>query len=466
LLVSFFLLNFSLIPGHTAQAGTLRQLALTVERNEVELDFPTSLTFHLEASAPHQIEKVYLNYGTNGRGCLQGISIQTADIEPGTQVTTKWEWDFKQSGSLPPGAEIWWEWELLLDNGERLLTERQTYTLEDPRLTWKHLEDDRLTVYWVEGSSTFAQQILNITQNSLERLEAELGIQSQDTIRLTIYPDIDDLQGAFLYLSDWAGGVAISEFNTFIMAVPPDALDWAEEIIPHELTHLVVDMRMFNCLGISLPTWLSEGLAVAGEGDLSEEEIQQLVDKLEADALPGLVTLTSGFSVNGDEARLSYLHSGAIIFYLLETYGPEKLDQLLSVMQGGKNANPALLEVYGQDTAGIDQAWRASLGYGEAPLQQIVNTPLPFTPVPTLALWTAAVALTPTPTQTPLPPSTSTPTPLPPTAVPTSPPTSSSPTEAAEAGSPLRCLGGMLLGVLIPSGLVAYVEVNRRYRYP
>jgi hypothetical protein len=100
-----------LLPLSYAQAGSLQQVGLSIQRNEIELNFPNGLTFHLEADAPGEAQKVYLNYGTNGRSCLQGISRQAIDIEVGTEIAASWEWDFIQRGSLPPGVEIWWEWE-------------------------------------------------------------------------------------------------------------------------------------------------------------------------------------------------------------------------------------------------------------------------------------------------------------------------------------------------------------------
>jgi hypothetical protein len=177
---------------------------------------------------------------------------------------------------------------------------------------------------------------------------------------------------------------------------------WAK-IIPHEIAHLVIGMRTFNCMGIDLPTWLSEGIATLAEGDLSQEEQQMLLDKLTEGSLPGLITLTSGFSANAGEARLSYTQSAAAVGYLLETYGPQKFDELLGVIQGGKNADSALLQVYGLDTSDIDQAWRASLGFGTAPQQQDKTATLPPTQIPTRALWTAAVNLTATPSHPPQP---------------------------------------------------------------
>jgi hypothetical protein len=430
-----------------AQTGSARaeqplQAGLEVARNEIVLDFPTSLSFELEASAPGPVEELYLNHGTNGRSCLDSFGRISIDPPGGSEIDTSWEWDFTQGGSLPSGAEIWWEWEITLAGGETLLTERQAYTFEDPRFSWKHTENERVSVYWYEGSSSFSAQLLDISGDSLDRLEGELGISIDDQIRLTIYPNSEDILGAYLYLSDWVGGLAVSEYNTLIIAIAPGMITWAEEVIPHEIAHLVVGSRTFNCLGISLPTWLSEGLAVAAEGEQEEGEYAGVLEHLADGTLPGLTTLTSGYSVNGDEARLSYAHSGAIVLYLIDTYGPEKMDELLRVMQTGKNANPALVEIYGLDTAEIDQAWRASLGYGEAPVPQGSTPTIKPTSIPTFALWTAPAAqasTTAVPTGTDLP---ATPTEAPPAATATNTPAAAEPTAK---NSPLSCLGGSMI---------------------
>lgn len=397
LLSGIIMVSLGLFPGNVAQAGLLQQLELTVQLDEIVLDYPTNLTFYFDATAATQAQKISLNYGTNGRLCTNNYSRQSFAPQPGSQITASWKWDFTQSGSLPPGAEIWWEWEVLFDGGETWTSQRQTFVLDDPRFTWKHLENERLSVYWVDGSSSFGNRILTIAQSSLDHLERNLGIHPLEKIRLTIYPDAGYIHSAMMYTSKWAGGLAVPTYNTLIMAISPAEMSWAETVISHEITHLVIHTRTYNCLGVSLPTWLSEGLAMVTAGERTQEDHQLLIDRLEKGNLPRLVSLAGGFSANADEARLAYIQSAAVLSYLIETFGPEKLDQLLNLIQQGKNADPALLQVYSLDTGGVDQSWRASLGFAATQVMQVTTTTAAQTSVPTLSLWTSAVALTPTP---------------------------------------------------------------------
>ncbi len=48
--------------------------------------------------------------------------------------------------------------------------------------------------------------------------------------------------------------------------------------------------------------------------------------------------------------------------YLIDTYGWEKMRQLLAVFQEGSTYDDALVRVYGVDMGELDEEWRASLG--------------------------------------------------------------------------------------------------------
>jgi hypothetical protein len=184
-----------------------------------------------------------------------------------------------------------------------------------------------------------------------------------------------------------------------IIGMPPGNIQWARDVIPHEITHLVVGTLVFNCQGLTLPTWLSEGLAMYSEGIYSADA-ELVYRALDEGELPDLRTLANGFSAYSDSANLAYAQSGLIVTYLLDTYGPEAMSELLAAIQGGQLTDEALRAVYGYDTAGIDQAWRALLGYGEMPIAGLAPTPAPtYTIVPTFAM-----IMPERPTDTPAPP--------------------------------------------------------------
>ncbi len=410
---SFLLL--SLLSGFIGVQSAMAQAVTVVTVNQVEVNFPDAIIFQLEADSAVDIEEATLMYGTNSLSCQQGGSLQPVDVEDGTAVSLSWEWELKRSGALPPGTEIWWQWELIDSNGDKTTTEQQSLILEDNNHDWQELSQDGVTVSWYLGSPSFGQAMLDEATTSLARIASEVGVPVPENIQLWFYPSGEAVQEAIVNVPEWTGGVAFPEYGITVLGVPPGEFDWAAQIVPHELTHLVVGVRVFNCRGIHLPTWLNEGLARYSEGEMSFAEREDIDDALKREDLPPLPALAAGFSAYSDAAGLAYTQSHAVVRFLIETYGPEMMDELLETMQSGQQIDDALETIYGFDTGGLDAVWRTELGYMPTPTAVSVETTddeAP-TPVPTLALGgvpAAQVTDTPEPTATTLPPTDTPPT--------------------------------------------------------
>lgn len=345
------------------------------------------------------MQNITLLYRTNETTCQSAVAQQTIEFVPDTSIKVYWEWDFIRGTVLPPGAEIYWQWQITDYAGNSLLTDEQSYTVIDPRHDWKLLTSGQLNVQWYQGNSSFGVQLRDIATQSLKRLERNIGVTPRDQIWITIYPTVVELQQVETHTSEWAAGLAYPEFQSSIMAIPPSELEWAAKVIPHELAHLVVESLIFNCHGIRMPTWLGEGLATFSEGDLDENYSKSVTSSLEKDSLPPLRTLESGFSSDASAAIRSYGQSTLVVAYLIDTYGSQKMADLLSTIQSGKKIDDALEAVYSLSVDELDTEWRASLGFGPQPTRAAT---IAHTTVPTLALWAPVVTRpTATPTQSP-----------------------------------------------------------------
>lgn len=443
----------------------LRQIEVT--RDEVTLGLPDGLVFNLSAESASEITHASLHYGTNARTCQGGAARQQVEFEPGTAIEAEWEWKFRRSGVLPPGAELWWQWEIQDALGNSLLTERQTLVIQDQRQTWQRVERQEITIQWYSGSSAFAQELLAIAERSLDRLAGEMKLSPTQPVWITVYPTSEEIQEVLIRSTEWTGGVAFTEYGSILIAAAPGETGWAEEVIPHELAHILVRTATFNCRGGSLPTWLSEGLSVYAEGPISEFDRMMVTEALENGELPRLQTLEREFSAYTEAALLAYAQSAVLVDYLIEEYGAEKMSALLSGIQDGNSINESLTQVYDLDTQGIDSAWRISLGYQNlAPISTPLAQRATPTRVPTLALWTPIVRPSDTP---PGPPgSTSTPAALP--AVPSSTPAPASPTPlptaspvSSLASSPLPWPWLIVVGFLaMTAGLIVGRIITKR----
>ena len=195
------------------------------------------------------------------------------------------------------------------------------------------------------------------------------------------------------------------------IGIHPDALAWGRRAIAHELTHVVTDQVVFNCLS-NIPTWLSEGLATYNEHASAQPQsdyTRALEDAVADDELLSVRSIGGSFPTSQEGAVLAYGESFSLVQYLRERYGAEKLGALLSAFQAGSATDAALQQVYDFDQRGLEVEWRSHIGAARLGEDLLSQTPTPLAPaIPTFEPFSLATA-TPTAPE-PLPVPTSTPT--------------------------------------------------------
>jgi hypothetical protein len=354
-LLTLFLLCSLALP-HPAYAAA----SPNVTNDRAVINFPISITFSATLSADSAITSVILEYGTDQLTCGEVIAKAFPEFTPARSVNVEWTWEMRQSGSLPPGATIWWRWRYTDSNGKETLSTQQTITWLDSQHPWKTIRADKLNLHYYSGSQTFAQQLLDAAQAGLDFNRTRAGLTVETPIDLYIYANTNDLQDAILYEPSWTGGQAFPDHDIVILGISPSELEWGRNAIVHEITHVLVGHFTFSCLG-GVPTWLNEGLAVYSEGGLDRASQQQLNDAIKNDTLLSVRSLSAGFSEIPSKAYLSYSQSYSIVKFLIETYGQDKMTALLTALREGAFIDDALRKVYGFDVEGLEDAWRQAI---------------------------------------------------------------------------------------------------------
>ena len=412
------------------------------------LNFPESITFRatLESSAP--ITSVMLEYGTDQLTCGTVVAKAFPQFTPGATVNAEWTWEMRQSGSLPPGATLWWRWRYSDGNGAEAVSEKKTLTWLDSTHDWQNVSSGPINIHWYSGDQAFAEDLLNAALTGLARLQNDAGLQPEKPIHLYIYANTDDMKDAILYEPTWTGGMAYSDHDIVIIGISQRDLEWGRTTIAHELTHVLVGHLTFSCLG-GVPTWLNEGLAVYSEGELNSASQSQLDEAVRSDQLLSVRSLSGGFSEVPSRAYLSYSQSYSIVKFLIETYGQDRMNSLLIALRDGATVDDALLQVYGFNIDGLENAWRDSIGAAPQtasaqptaqPTPTFVPTYVPFAGAPVIVTQTPYVIPTSSITQ--------------PTPQPSGPPLNLTLMLAA-----VCCVLALLISVL---GLGAYLASQKR----
>jgi hypothetical protein len=429
----------------------LTHLQLSIENLEVldaqaRIDFPNQIIFSLQAQSDVPVEIVELEFGLQEEACTTDLNRVVPDgYERDVKVNISWTWNMRRTGSLPPGARIWWRWHLIDALGRELRTETQWLTWIDSIYDWKTISTDDLVLHWYEGSASFAQTLLDAAIGSQTRLEMDIGAQVEDQVQIYIYADTDDMREAILFEPGWAGALAFPSSGIVILGVNENNLEWGLDTIAHELAHVIVGNAVSHCYS-ALPTWLDEGLAMYAEGELDPSYQRILENAIAENELFSLRSLNNGFTEHANRAYLSYAESYSIVSYLIERYGQEAMLDLLDAFQSGYRYDRALTQVYGFDADGLEAEWRAEVGASTITslAEEIEPTPTTF---PTIHPYAG-------------PPTASTPTPLP--AIPVTPTISGISSETPlKPPSNSGCLVG--LAVLSIFSLIVLAFLLRRF---
>jgi hypothetical protein len=362
--MSYLIVKFVIILGLLGFQPLLTVYAQeekVVVRNEAVVDYPETVTFQLELVTNEPITGATLTYHLGQDGCLEAGTQVPVEIN-GTKL--EWQWVMSRSGNPPPGAEMTWYWTGAGPNDATFTTASKKMTFTDERFDWRTVEATSqdgqapIQLHWYKGDDV-GPVLLEAAVSGLDRLQQDTGIQLEGDVEIFIYGDSADMRDALLYVQDWAGGVAFSEYNTILIGVPPYlADDWGSRTVRHELAHLVVGQYARSCLGGSLPTWLSEGLAVYAEGDPDQQTLDDLEDGLSNDSFQPVRSLNGSFPARGEAATSAYSQSYSLVSFLLETYGQDKMQELLLALAGAAGYDSALEQVYGFNVDGLEVAWR------------------------------------------------------------------------------------------------------------
>jgi len=330
---------------------------IQVVANTFEAVFAERITFHLEVKAQSPIEQVTLFYQRVGEGVTVKVPIS---VGPG-DVTFTYEWELER-GDVPVGQRIEYEWLIIDDTGNDLNTSPIELEYQDDRFTWKTLEEGDVVLFWYGADKEQAESLVGYATASLTRLQDEMGVALDRPAHIYVYQSKSDMSLALPRNSDAYDdriltlGVVVDDATMLILGSHPDV----EGTVAHELSHVVVGLLTDNPYA-SLPRWLDEGLAMYSEGDLPDGNRRALDTAIRRDQLISVRSL-SGYTGDPSQVDLFYGEVYRLVEFLLQTYGKEKMGELLTAIREGLYQEDALQRVYGLGLDELDAQWRESVG--------------------------------------------------------------------------------------------------------
>ena len=354
------------------------QQGVDVHSWEARNDFPKGIIFKLDFESEEPVKEVRFRYAIAPDGSRAYGVPECTGV---TSVQCTFDLKSTVSNFLIPGVEITYFWEITDQTGRTVETASDRCMYQDDRFDWRSLSEDGLTVWFYAGSEGDMRDLLSVGEDTLARMGSLLGTEVDFPVKVFVYDSAEDMQPVLLagQLSPEHGVITLGEVvvsDTAVVAHDAYALD----ILRHELSHIVMRNAVKGPFS-NLPAWLEEGVAVYGQSQPLADMKSALEAAIKSNR-PFTIRSLSSASVgeSGGSVGLFYGQSYSVVRFLIDDYGEEKFRELLAAFREGNRTDDALMQVYGFDQDGLENAWRRSVGLPERVIeggQEQPSNPLP-----------------------------------------------------------------------------------------
>lgn len=287
-----------------------------------------------------------------------------------------WEATVFQVGHVIPNTSYDYRFRVIGEDGP-VLGPEATHRVVDTRLEWQQLAGDHVTVWWHAGDREFAQRALDIADSAVVEAAELLGVRDIEPIDFFIYSDGRAFRQALGPATrENVGGEAHPYIRTLFGLIEPRQVDsdWVEELVVHELAHMVFDEAVSNPYGYP-PRWLNEGLAVYLTRGYDAGDRAQVAGAARTGTIMPLEGLVGQFPTRAARFGLAYAESASAVDYFVETYGRSTLVELITSFADGRGIDEAFVAATGAPFLAFEDAWLAAIGaerpepYGPRPAE-------------------------------------------------------------------------------------------------
>ncbi len=371
-----FIILLAVITGYALHPASAQEDLGNVT---VDYAFGDKITFQLVL--PDEVQAASVRFFLQPEGESNTRSIEAFQEGPGEYIAVL---DLK-ADPIRTFSNLVYEYEVIAENGETYSSDPAEMYYEDNRFDWKAREEISFRVHYYEGDTGFAQSILDVANQGLEKIQTLLPLSTPSEIDIYVYANALDMRDSLqLATRNWVGAHADPDLGVMVVSLPigPEQRLEMERQIPHELLHIMLYQQIGEHY-INLPMWLIEGLASISELYPNPDYLVLLSGAQKRESLLSIASLCNTFPRDASGAYLAYAEAASFTRYLYRQFGTTGLDALVATYGSGVSCERGVEIALNASLNQLERQWRRDT-FGENPWS---------TAAPNLAPWLVILGL-------------------------------------------------------------------------
>ncbi len=242
---------------------------------------------------------------------------------------------------------------------------------------WEILESEHIELHFESEFQNLAVQAIEYLEEGYDHISQILHHELSHRPPVVIYQSHYQFQQTNIFPDFLPPGVAgFAEPLRFRMVVPfAGDLDEFRNVLVHELAHIFQydiihkgPIRRITSPIAQPPTWLMEGMAEYTTPGRNTIDEMVLRDAVLTDGLIPIETMNQAWGQGN--VFLAYKQSHALMEYIAQEYGPEKISRILRLWDSQHDTDKLMDRLIGMDLKTLDEHWSAQMRKAYWPLLQ------------------------------------------------------------------------------------------------
>ncbi len=228
---------------------------------------------------------------------------------------------------------------------------------------WSYIQTKHFDIYFTEEGNDAAEYAATSAEEALADIEKKLDYQINNRISLIVYNSHNEFQETNTsdgYLSQGIGGFT-EPFKNRVVFPFEGSFSKYKHVIHHELVHAVMRDLLYGGtiqniiakgITLQLPIWYHEGMAEFLSSGWETNSDMFIRDAAINEYLPDIKRLSGYYAYRGGQALFKYI---------ADTYGIEKIAELLYSIKAKGSLKKGLKASIGIDLDELNEKWKKSI---------------------------------------------------------------------------------------------------------